>query len=274
MGRKNKKNAAASKAVQVKTEVPDIPATQNDSTAVKPKIKNGQQNILTVAEVRKKDVSNTAQKAMPDEKLKEGQSCVQENKKKELNTKEIEAKAVLKKVSTEIRNPEVPITLKDLVSAITKAASDRKKAAGSSKKDSELKEELGSLLRHIKMDHKMMNSPLASEKPLSNEEGLTEIMHLLKAQSDSKKESRSASADTSPITESLLDSTSRAKLFAQGSTDSDSAKDDMGNCSYCESQATTKCTGCRKVFYCNKECQRSHWNAHRDVCRPYKVGNM
>lgn len=30
-----------------------------------------------------------------------------------------------------------------------------------------------------------------------------------------------------------------------------------------------KCGRCRSIFYCSKECQRAHWQAHRQNCRAY-----
>ncbi|KAF2369131.1 Zinc finger MYND-type [Trinorchestia longiramus] len=179
---------------------------------------------------------------------------------------------VLQHVSEKFKNPDVKITLKDLVGAITKAASDRKKVAGSSKKDNELKEELSSLLKQIKMDDKMEKSPLASGKPLTNEEGLSEIKNLLRHKSEVSRKSRAESLDTSPtgITEALLDFTRRAE---QGSDESES-KEESGSCAVCAKNASTKCTGCRKVFYCSRDCQRNDWSAHKDACRPYRVGKI
>lgn len=41
-------------------------------------------------------------------------------------------------------------------------------------------------------------------------------------------------------------------------------------CSYCSKMRKAKlrsCTGCMKAMYCNKRCQKRHWNAnHRDLC--------
>lgn len=42
-------------------------------------------------------------------------------------------------------------------------------------------------------------------------------------------------------------------------------------CSYChlchdEEEEIIKCTGCRKVFYCDSECQRKHLYLHKKVC--------
>jgi TPR repeat protein len=48
-------------------------------------------------------------------------------------------------------------------------------------------------------------------------------------------------------------------------------------CSACNTpqpsgQTFRKCTGCRTVQYCNKECQRAHWSpgGHKQVCKRLK----
>jgi len=38
-------------------------------------------------------------------------------------------------------------------------------------------------------------------------------------------------------------------------------------CSNCGKQCELKCSGCKKVFYCNNLCQMSHWNIHRNNCK-------
>ena len=50
-------------------------------------------------------------------------------------------------------------------------------------------------------------------------------------------------------------------------------EDDCGACPACARVAKTKCTGCKKVFYCGRECQKKHWKQHKFDCKslPYKV---
>lgn len=50
--------------------------------------------------------------------------------------------------------------------------------------------------------------------------------------------------------------------------------DDQDFCAACKKAAETKCTNCRKVFYCSKECQKKHWKEHKFECKslPYKIG--
>lgn len=31
-------------------------------------------------------------------------------------------------------------------------------------------------------------------------------------------------------------------------------------------EGKNRCSGCKKVYYCNEECQRRHWTHHRDWC--------
>ena len=38
-------------------------------------------------------------------------------------------------------------------------------------------------------------------------------------------------------------------------------------CSSCGLPAFLKCVRCRSVYYCNSDCQRSHWRTHRSKCR-------
>lgn len=40
------------------------------------------------------------------------------------------------------------------------------------------------------------------------------------------------------------------------------------HCASCNQNSTAalKCGGCRRVYYCNKACQRAHWNTHRAAC--------
>eukprot|EP01084_Bolivina_argentea_P059216 108092_1 len=37
-----------------------------------------------------------------------------------------------------------------------------------------------------------------------------------------------------------------------------------GNCS--KAGANSRCGGCKKIYYCNKQCQRKHWIKHKTKC--------
>ncbi|KAK3874343.1 hypothetical protein Pcinc_020730 [Petrolisthes cinctipes] len=45
----------------------------------------------------------------------------------------------------------------------------------------------------------------------------------------------------------------------------------VGVCGWCKGVAETKCTGCRAVYYCSRECQKKGWPHHKDNCRPVTV---
>lgn len=40
-------------------------------------------------------------------------------------------------------------------------------------------------------------------------------------------------------------------------------------CGFCgaEKKNLSKCSRCKSVFYCSKECQKSHWKAHKPNCK-------
>ena len=42
-------------------------------------------------------------------------------------------------------------------------------------------------------------------------------------------------------------------------------------CAFCLEPADLKCTGCRNVYYCNKEHQKFHWKTHVNDCRGLKL---
>jgi len=45
------------------------------------------------------------------------------------------------------------------------------------------------------------------------------------------------------------------------------------SCNSCQSRKTVlfKCTGCKQVRYCDRECQRTDWSSHKDQCRRVKM---
>ena len=50
---------------------------------------------------------------------------------------------------------------------------------------------------------------------------------------------------------------------------SEPAADGTRRCLSCwrATSGIKRCTGCKMVFYCNVNCQKRHWKAHRSVCR-------
>jgi hypothetical protein len=41
-----------------------------------------------------------------------------------------------------------------------------------------------------------------------------------------------------------------------------------GNCGNAE--ATSRCSRCRVIAYCNKDCQKAHWSLHKRMCAAKK----
>jgi ankyrin repeat protein len=45
-------------------------------------------------------------------------------------------------------------------------------------------------------------------------------------------------------------------------------------CAQCDkttSEKLQKCSACRKVYYCNRECQVAHWKRHKPACEPIEL---
>jgi len=43
----------------------------------------------------------------------------------------------------------------------------------------------------------------------------------------------------------------------------------MNRCRICKENASLKCTRCKSVYYCNRECQRIDWPTHKILCVQY-----
>eukprot|EP00040_Diaphanoeca_grandis_P015157 m.77136 g.77136 ORF g.77136 m.77136 type:complete len:100 (-) comp24981_c0_seq3:542-841(-) len=42
----------------------------------------------------------------------------------------------------------------------------------------------------------------------------------------------------------------------------------VDDCAACgKADAESRCSGCRTVKYCNRDCQRSHWKKHKKLCK-------
>ena len=44
-----------------------------------------------------------------------------------------------------------------------------------------------------------------------------------------------------------------------------------GNCGFCGALASVKCSSCKSVFYCDRNCQKRHWKEHKSFCKSKKV---
>ena len=49
------------------------------------------------------------------------------------------------------------------------------------------------------------------------------------------------------------------------------SQDENNLCAFCKNIAKTRCTGCRKVYYCNKEHQKLDWKIHAKNCSVLKL---
>ncbi|QQP50817.1 Protein msta_ isoform Alike, partial [Caligus rogercresseyi] len=41
---------------------------------------------------------------------------------------------------------------------------------------------------------------------------------------------------------------------------------DGGKCGSCKKETSTKCSGCKKVYYCSKQCHQNDWLYHKGDC--------
>lgn len=44
------------------------------------------------------------------------------------------------------------------------------------------------------------------------------------------------------------------------------AKSKKTKCGICKADAEYKCSRCKLVYYCKKECQATHWKVHKKYC--------
>lgn len=63
---------------------------------------------------------------------------------------------------------------------------------------------------------------------------------------------------------------------ASKKNDEDGEQKPQGDCEVCGHLAKSFCSGCKHVFYCKRDHQRSHWKRHKEDCKmlaklPYRV---
>ena len=90
----------------------------------------------------------------------------------------------------------------------------------------------------------------------------------------SSQENGTAAAAAEQLgTMSIAESTERKGNDAGKNEDAEEHGTPTKNmCSKCErkSDALKKCTACKCVWYCDKDCQNKHWKEHKKECRPIK----
>jgi len=83
-----------------------------------------------------------------------------------------------------------------------------------------------------------------------------------------------APPDDEPIWEALLLSDHEAAEAGRGATSRrrDDPYGDRYMCSACMRvvNRTMRCSRCKRVAYCSKECQKAHWKTHKPFCKPAK----
>ncbi|XP_015757152.1 PREDICTED: uncharacterized protein LOC107336599 [Acropora digitifera] len=78
---------------------------------------------------------------------------------------------------------------------------------------------------------------------------------------------------TSNFSEHLLGQNMNPFALLKNHLISDSPSLAEPECAFCHStpvEPLKKCLGCKKVFYCRKECQTKHWRDHKAYCRQHK----
>ncbi|KAH7074076.1 hypothetical protein FB567DRAFT_536624 [Paraphoma chrysanthemicola] len=99
------------------------------------------------------------------------------------------------------------------------------------------------------------------------------------AQSDITRRSSSSSIPSAPTPASTspLPAFNRAEMFnslrPMASTESLNFAMNSKPCSTCSGgPAKRRCSRCKAAYYCDRNCQKSDWKTHRNVCEPATQG--
>ncbi|KAF1850198.1 uncharacterized protein K460DRAFT_361025 [Cucurbitaria berberidis CBS 394.84] len=95
------------------------------------------------------------------------------------------------------------------------------------------------------------------------------------AQSDIPRRSSSGSIASAPAPQWTppISAINRAEMFntlrPMASTESMNMALSSKPCSTCSGQpARRRCSRCKSAYYCDRNCQKSHWKTHRNACEP------
>ncbi|KAF2026573.1 hypothetical protein EK21DRAFT_73862, partial [Setomelanomma holmii] len=92
-----------------------------------------------------------------------------------------------------------------------------------------------------------------------------------------RSSSSSIPSATTPASTSPIPAFNRAEMFnslrPMASTESLNFAMNSKPCSTCSGgPAKRRCSRCKAAYYCDKNCQKSDWKTHRNVCEPVAQG--
>ena len=73
--------------------------------------------------------------------------------------------------------------------------------------------------------------------------------------------------DTTNCAENQSDDLANEKVHVEKARKT--AREKFRECFYCHNSISGPiklCSGCKKVCYCNRDCQKAHWKIHRQSC--------
>ncbi len=61
------------------------------------------------------------------------------------------------------------------------------------------------------------------------------------------------------------------KGIIKNSTQSTLIQNKKRNCFVCNKLTSSRCSRCKKIYYCSPKCQRQHWRKHKKICKPKNI---
>merc|ERR1712223_476205 len=151
----------------------------------------------------------------------------------------------------------------------------------SSDEEEEVKPKVTEIKEKAAKDLKKQQQTQAKEKEDSNdvEEKIEKKLKKPKPEANKieEKEETEASTGKSASTESSQNaSKENSKKADSAPVAEEPEKLPTGDCAVCGKLAKSFCSICKHVFYCTRECQRKHWNEHKEDCKalkklPYRI---